>query len=357
MKIAKVIPLYKSGNKHHFTNYRPVSLLPQFSKILEKLFNNRLDNFIDKHKLLTDNQYGFRANRSTSMALLESVEEITNSMDKKQQSIGIFLDLKKAFDTINHDILIKKLERYGIRGIVGNWVRSYLSHRYQFVTLGDCSSVCLDIACGVPQGSVLGPKLFILYINDICNVSNVLKLVLFTDDTNIFFSGDDLYQLVEAINFEISKLKLWLDNNKLSLNLSTTKFMLFGNCRTNEHIKIQINGVDIEQVSQIKFLGVTIDEKLNWKSPVKHIHSKLSRSIAVLYKAKQVLDHKSLQILYCSLVSPYLSYCAEVWGNNYKSTLHSLFILQKRAIRTIFNAGYRDHKNSSFLQSKILILN
>ena len=166
--------------------------------------------------------------------LSKSVEEITNSMDKKQQSIGIFLDLKKAFDTINHDILIKKLERYGIRGIVGNWVRSYLSHRYQFVTLGDCSSVCLDIACGVPQGSVLGPKLFILYINDICNVSNVLKLVLFADDTNIFFSGDDLYQLVEAINFEISKLKLWFDNNKLSLNLSKTKFMLFGNCRTNK---------------------------------------------------------------------------------------------------------------------------
>ena len=132
--------------------------------------------------------------------------------------------------------------------------------------------------------------------------------------------------------------------------------MLFGNCRTNEQIKIQIDGVDIERVSQIKFLGVTIDEKLNWKSHIKHIHSKLSRSIAVLYKAKQVLDHKSLHILYCSLVSPYLSYCAEVWGNNYKSTLHSLFILQKRAIRTIFNAGYRDHTNSLFMQSKILKL-
>ena len=120
MKIAKVIPLFKAGNKHHFTNYRPVSLLPQFSKHFEKLFNNRLNNFIEKHKLLTESQYGFRANRSTSMALIDSLEEITSSIDQKKHAIGIFIDLKKAFDTINHDILIKKLERYGIRGVVWN---------------------------------------------------------------------------------------------------------------------------------------------------------------------------------------------------------------------------------------------
>ncbi len=225
MKIAKVVPLYKTGDKHHFTNYRPVSLLPQFSKILEKLFNSRLDKFTDKHKLLSDSQYGFRTNSSTSLALTESIEEITNAIDHKLHSFGVFIDLKKAFDTINHSILISKLERYGIRGLVLHWVKSYLSNRKQFVKLGESSSSCLDIACGVPQGSVLGPKLFILYINDICKVSKTLKLVLFADDTNIFCSGGDLKELLGRITTEMCKLKMWFDRNKLSLNLSKTKFM------------------------------------------------------------------------------------------------------------------------------------
>lgn len=149
-------------------------------------------------------------------------------------------------------------------------------------------------------------------------------------------------------------MKFWLDKNKLSLNLNNSKLMLFGNSSLNTNAKIQINGVDIERVSENKFLGVIIDEKLNWRAHVRYIHSKVSRSIAILNKAKQVFDRTSLHILYCSLVSPYLSYCAEVWGNNYKTTLHSLFTLQKKAIRIIHNAGYREHTNSLFLQSEIL---
>lgn len=148
IKTAKVIPLYKTGDRHQFTNYRPVSLLPQFSKILEKLF---IYKFIDKHKLLFESQYGFRAQRSSSMALLELIEEITSSIDKKKFAIGVFTDLKKAFDTINHKLLIKKLERYGIRGVVLHWIKSYLSNRQQFVKMGDFQSSNLDIACGVPQ--------------------------------------------------------------------------------------------------------------------------------------------------------------------------------------------------------------
>ncbi len=263
MKIAKVIPLYKTGNKHHFTNYRPISLLPQFSKILEKLFNNRLDTFIVKHKLLSDSQYGFRSNRSTSLAIIEAVEEITNAIEQKKYAVGLFIDIKKAFDTINHDILIKKLERLGIRGIVLDWIKSYLQRRQQFVKLGDVCSQCLDIVCGVPQGSVLGPKLFIMYINDICRVSQVLKLVLFADDTNIFCSGEDLKKLLEEISKELSKLKVWFDRNKLSLNLNKTKMMLFGNYRINIQVQIQVDGVQIERVNENKFLGVIIDEKIN----------------------------------------------------------------------------------------------
>ena len=219
--------------------------------------------------------------------------------------------------------------------------------------LGNYKSTCLDIACGVPQGSVLGPKFFILYINDICQVSKLLSMVLFDDDTNIFCSGKNLETLQVQINEELRKLKLWFDCNKLSLNVSKTNFMLFGKGRSNTHVQIEIDGVAINRVHENKFLGVIIDDKLSWKQHIIHVKHKVSRSIAVINKAKLVLDYKSLHTLYCSLVLPYL-HCAEVWGNKYKTTLESVVTLQKRAIRTIHKVGYLEHTNPLFLISKLL---
>ena len=166
MKVAKVVPLFKAGDRSVFSNYRPISLLSQFSKILEKLFNERLDKFIDKFQLLNNCQYGFRSQMSTSHALMDLVEEITSSIDaKKISNIGVFIDLKKAFDTVNHTLLIDKLEYYGIRGIAQEWLKSYLKDRKQLVQIDECASTLLNVTCGVPQGSILGPKLFILYIH------------------------------------------------------------------------------------------------------------------------------------------------------------------------------------------------
>ena len=330
MKVAKVIPIFKGNDKQIFTNYRPISLLPQFSKILEKLFNVRLDNFIERHSILSNSQYGFRPNMSTSLALLELTEEITSALDKKKSTIGVFIDLKKAFDTIDHTLLLEKLRHYGVRGVANDWLSSYLENRLQYVSFGDTDSTLRNVICGVPQGSILGPKLFILYINDICNVSPVLKFILFADDTNIFCSGSDIVQLSIIVSNELVKLSEWFAVNKLSLNLSKTNFMLFTNCRREQNVNIRINNCEIDMVYKTKFLGVVIDSNLNWKDHVAMVKSKLSKSIAIIHKAKHLLDRRSGMILYFSLFLPYLSYCCEVWGNTYSSNIKNVYILQKK---------------------------
>uniref|UniRef100_A0A3B3I1E4 Reverse transcriptase domain-containing protein n=1 Tax=Oryzias latipes TaxID=8090 RepID=A0A3B3I1E4_ORYLA len=356
MKIAKVIPIYKSGDKHQFTNYRPVSLLPQFSKILEKIFNDKLASFIEKHNTINENQYGFRENRSTSLAIIDAVEEITNAQDKKKYAAGIFIDLKKAFDTLNHDILLDKLEVYGIRGLALTWVKSYLTGRKQFVKIDEYTSETKEISCGVPQGSILGPLLFNIYINDIFNVSKLMKLILFADDTNIFYSTDNHRELIKVVNTELNKIKLWMDYNKLSLNLDKTKVMFFGNFNANKELSIEKNNVLIKSVTEIKFLGVFIDDKLSWKPHIRHIQTKVSKSISIVNKSKHILGYNSRYLLYCSLILPYFTYCIEILGNNYKSSLHPLFLLQKRAVRIVHKAAYLDHTNNLFYQSRLLKL-
>ena len=206
MKVANVVTLFKAGDRSVCSNYIPISLLSQFSKILETLFNERLDKFIDKFQLLNNRQYGFRSQMSTSHALMDLVEEITSSIDAKEISIGVFIDLKKAFDTVNHTLLIDELDYYGIRGIAQEWLNSYLKGRKHFVQIDECASIILYVTCGVPQGSILGPKLFILYKNDICNASTSLKFILFADDTNVFYSGVDIQAICECISRELDKL-------------------------------------------------------------------------------------------------------------------------------------------------------
>lgn len=354
MKIAKVIPIYKTGDKHIPNNYRPISLLPQFSKILEKMFFIRLDDFIAKHSILCEQQYGFRADRSTSFAIIEFIEKVINAIDRKQYAVGIFLDLKKAFDTVDHKLLIKKLQRYGIRGIAQTWISSYLENRKQYVEIQNNKSQLLQVTCGVPQGSVLGPLLFNLYINNICEVSQIVETILFADDTNLLCCGENLEKLLETMEEEVSRMKIWFDENKLTLNLSKTKFIIFGNRLADTNKKLMINGIELERVSEIKFLGVVIDSKLSWKPHIKYIKTKISKSLAILNKAKELLNQASLSMLYSSFILPYMTYCVEVWGNTYKTNIYPISILQKRAIRIIHKAPYREPTNPLFIKLKIL---
>ena len=225
LKIAKICPIDKNGEKNLISNYRPISILPSFSKIFEKAVYNRLLSYLDHNLIVINNQYGFRQKHSTYMAILDLYEKISKAVDKNEFGVGIFIDLSKAFDTLDHSILLSKLEFYGVRGITLKWFQSYLSNRKQYVSYNGASSCSKVITCGVPQGSILGPLLFVLYINDIVNCSSILRFILFTDDTNLFYSSQNLLDLTRIVNTELYYLSEWFRANKLSLNLKKKQIL------------------------------------------------------------------------------------------------------------------------------------
>jgi hypothetical protein len=266
LKIYLVTPIFKANESNKFGNYRPISVLSRLSKLLGKLTYKRFIEFIETHKILSKHQYGFRKNRSTEHALIELVDKITTAIDEGKYTIGIFLDLSKAFDTINHQILINKLEHYGIRGTCQKWFKNYLSNRKQIVKYNQTKSEEMTIKSGVPQGSILGPLLFLLYINDIQNCSKLISIILFADDTTISYSHKCLKTLNETIQLELDKISNWLNVNKLSINISKTKFIVFRSSKKKQNYDttILLNNENIEQAKTTTFLGVVIDEHLTW---------------------------------------------------------------------------------------------
>ena len=277
-KIAKVIPLFKGGYKESVNCYRPISLLPAFGKLIEKLVSFQILDYFEKFDLLSEHQFGFRKHYGTEFAILDISEKILKNLDDGLNTCSIFLDLAKAFDSVSHEILLRKLWKYGIRGTALSFFKSYLSGRSQFTKIGCVNSRLINILFGVPQGSILGPLLFLVFINDLPSATNFF-IKLFADDTFLCAQDKDLIRLENTVNVELKKVFSWLASNKLTLNVSKSKYMLtLKNKSLQPCFDLKINNEPLEECSSYKYLGVYIDKNLTWKTHVENVCKKVAKA-------------------------------------------------------------------------------
>ena len=353
-KQALITPIFKAGSRIDFSNYRPISILPVMSKVLETIINRQLTSYVIENNIFSQYQFGFRTGHSTYMPITILHDFLTANLADSNKTAGIYLDLARAFDTVNVEILLKKkLSKYGITGTAHTLLKSYLNQRTHKLKFNDIVSDERNISCGVPQGSILGPLLFILYINDIHKACDEAKILLFADDTALLYAVPTLDQLQSKIRRSLPKIYTWLHANRLSLSIPKTFYQLYS-VNKNIELHIPIMNTFLKRSTAVKYLGVLIDDDLKFKSHIAKLTGICSRVLGILYRSSYYLTKSLLLLLYNALILPYLSYCPVIWGSNYETTMKPLIILQKRAVRLISGSRPLSHTSNLFRNLKIL---
>lgn len=342
-KVARVKALYKGkGSKSDPSNYRPISVLSNLSKIFEKLLYQRIYDFLDTHSLIATNQFGFLPKSNTTTATLHAISRIKQSLDSNRLTAAAFVDIAKAFDSVKHELLLEKLDQYGIRGVSNNLIQDYLFGRQQMVISNDHRSEKQYLSYGIPQGSSLSSLLFLIYINDCTKIQLHSYIQLYADDAILIFSAMSAEELQNTIQEDLTSFDTWAYNNYLTFNASKTKIMRFKTSNsTSQQISVIINGTPVEEVSHMVYLGLVMDEKLNWKNHFTYLKSKLSPFIFVLRRARYDLPLRTKLSLYYSYIHSHLTYLVSIWGFSNTSLLESLQRVQNKSLRSIFWPQYR----------------
>jgi hypothetical protein len=376
LKSSRTVPIYKAGRSDLCDNYRPISLLSALSKILEKMVCVQLVNHLDRNKILYPHQYGFQRGKSTEHSIVQALNYIGQAMNDNKYTIGVFFDLKKAFDVCSHEILLMKLSKMGITGTALEWFKSYLSERSQVVDINGNISRLRKIKISVLQGSVLGPILFLCFINDLHSITSLLTL-MFADDTFSLESGDNIHELATKINAEINKMAVWFRVNKLAVNINKTKYMIFRmkgkkldnppqifyneNEQNNPNDDIPITLLEryhdnhpSPDCRSYKLLGILLDEHLTLDSHVNFICSKLTRSLYCIKQAKHIIPLRGLKSLYFALIHSHFTYCTLIFNSITAANRLRIEKVQKKAVRIMSGSAYNSHTKPIFIQHFIL---
>ena len=328
-----------------------------FSRFLEKIVHDQMFEFLQP--IFTKNQAAFRKLYSTITSLINRTDSWYSTMDRKEVNLAIFLDLKKAFDTVDHTILLAKLEKYGIRGITGDWFTSYLQNRKQFCTADGHKSSAKMVTCGIPQGSCLGPLLFIIYLNDFETCLELSKASMYADDTHVTITSNNLENLLENAQRELLNISEWMRINKLTANPKKTEYMLIGHPRKVNKLDVSepliLNNSEIKRAKKTKSLGVIVDEGLNWEQHFKIVKGKVRGGLSSLKKLKNLVPQKQLDNVYRALIESHLRYANVIWGSIPSSKIKILQNLQDRARTIIERARIKDDWSYNWLNVEQLI--
>lgn len=337
LKSARVVPIHKGGDRSVVSNYRPISILPVLNKVIEKCLASRIYDFLDRRSFFFDGQFGFRPRSNTTLACMEVTEHLLSALDDSKFAVGMFFDLSKAFDSVDHRLLLAKLYRAGLRGDTHCLVRDYLAGRSQRVQVGGALSDSRPIGIGVAQGSNLGPLLYSMFVNDIGRLDFRGKLVMYADDTCLMFSNETVDGIMADIRHDLQLMSDFYLANRLTLNMDKTRYMLFGRrWRYTRPVEVFFGNVALQRVSTYKYLGLHLDERLCFDVHVDEVCTKVSRVCGLLFRVRKFVPRHAMLNVYYALIHSHIVHLLEIYGCADRTILDRVFLLQKRALKTIF---------------------